>query len=175
MDDRNVVLTGFMGTGKTTVGRLLAERLGREFVDTDRLIESRHGPIPQIFVEQGEAAFRRYEREVADELARRNRLVIATGGRTLVDSVNAERLAATGEVFCLVASIDTILERVDVEGASMTRPLLAGGDVRSRIAGLLQERASAYRAFRQLPTDDRSPDELAIAIERSFGVEPSDG
>ncbi len=83
----NVVLTGFMATGKTTVGRLLAERLGYEFVDTDQLIEQRHGPIPAIFRESGEGEFRRLERSVADELAARRQLVISTGGRLLLDAV----------------------------------------------------------------------------------------
>ena len=69
-DRHNVVLTGFMGTGKTTVGRLLAEDLGYEFVDTDELIERRHGPIAEIFASRGEEAFRQIERDVAAELAR---------------------------------------------------------------------------------------------------------
>jgi len=175
MSDRNVVLTGFMGTGKTTVGRVLAARLGWEFVDTDRVIEERHGPIPTIFAEQGEGAFRRFEREVADELAGRRRLVVATGGRTMVDAVNAQRLGATGDVVCLVASLDTILERVDVDGADATRPLLRGDDVRTRVADLLAERADAYAAFHQFQTDGRTPDELAVAIAEHLGVERTDG
>jgi shikimate kinase len=87
---RNVVLTGFMGTGKTTVGRLLAERLGYGFVDTDALIVARHGPIAEIFAGRGEGEFRRLEAEVAAELADRTGLVIATGGRMLLDHGNAE-------------------------------------------------------------------------------------
>ncbi len=175
MFDRNVVLTGFMGTGKTTVGRALAEHLGWEFVDTDQVIEERHGPITAIFAEEGEGAFRQYEREVASELAGRRRLVIATGGRMMIDAVNAQRLADTGEVVCLVASLDTILERVDVDGAGATRPLLRGGDVRTRIAALLAERADAYGVFHQVETDGRSPDELASAIAERIGVERADG
>lgn len=175
MSDRNVVLTGFMGTGKTTVGRALADRLGREFVDTDRLIEERYGPIPTIFAEHGEGAFRRYEREVASELADRRRLVIATGGRMMIDAANAQRLGATGDVVCLVASLDTILGRVDVDGAGATRPLLRGDDVRTRVADLLAERTEAYRAFLQVDTDGRTPDEVAVAIVEHLGVERTDG
>ena len=179
MSDRNVVLTGFMGTGKSTVGRALAELLGRKFVDTDQVIEDRHGPLPAIFAEEGEDAFRRYEREVASELADRRGLVIATGGRLMIDAVNAERLGATGDVVCLVASLDTILERVDVDGAGATRPLLRGDDVRARVAALLAERAAAYEAFPQVPTDGRSPAELAVAIAEHIGerrgVERADG
>ena len=70
-DSRNIVLTGFMGTGKTTVGRLLAEQLGYEFVDTDRVIEERHGKIADVFRSVGEEGFRRIERELAAELADR--------------------------------------------------------------------------------------------------------
>jgi shikimate kinase len=170
-----VVLTGFMGTGKSTVGRALAELLGREFVDTDRIIEQRHGPIPAIFAEQGEGAFRRYERDVAAELADRDGLVIATGGRLMVDAVNARRLGETGDVVCLDASLDTILERVDVDGAGDTRPLLRGDDVRERVAALLAERTEAYEAFHQVSTDGRSPSEVAVTIARHIGVERVDG
>ena len=98
----NVILTGFMGTGKTTVGRLLAERFDYEFVDTDRVIEQRHGPIPEIFRDHGEGEFRRLERDVADELSERDRLVISTGGRLMVDAVNAAQTA--GRNYITVAS-----------------------------------------------------------------------
>jgi shikimate kinase len=160
----NVVLTGFMGTGKTTVGRLLAELLGYEFVDTDQLIEQRHGSIPEIFRESGEGEFRRLERAVANELAERRQLVISTGGRLLLDAVNAARLMATGEVFCLTASVDTILDRVASDDPAVERPLLAGDDARVRITELLAERAGAYARFEQLDTEGRTPAELAAEI-----------
>lgn len=163
--DRNIVLTGFMGTGKTTVGRLLARRLGREFVDTDRLIEDRHGPIPQIFANQGEQRFREIESELAAELAERSGLVVSTGGRMLVDDANAEILLSTGDVITLTAEADTVLWRVGGEHAAETRPMLAGADVRGRIVELLAERAAAYGRFRQVATDDRTPDEIATEIE----------
>ncbi len=160
----NLVLTGFMGTGKTTVGRLLASRLGFDFVDTDRLIEQRHGPIPQIFSEHGEDEFRRLERDVAAELATRDRLVISTGGRMMVDPINADLLSTSGEVFCLAASVDTILARVTRDRSPVERPLLSGADVRTRIGLLLAERAAAYRRFRQIDTEGRTPDEVAGEI-----------
>ena len=160
----NVVLTGFMGTGKTTVGRLLAELLGYEFVDTDQLIEQRHGSIPEIFRESGEGEFRRLERAVADELAERRQLVISTGGRLLLDAVNAARLTATGAVFCLTASVDTILDRVASDDPAAERPLLAGDDARGRITELLAERAEAYARFEQIDTGGRAPAELAAEI-----------
>ena len=102
MVDDNIILTGFMGTGKTTVGRLLAERLGREFVDTDDLIVARAGrPIADIFNDDGETRFREWEAQVAGELAGRRGLVIATGGRLMLDPDNAAALGATGPVLCL--------------------------------------------------------------------------
>lgn len=162
-DAANVVLTGFMGTGKTTVGRRLAERLGFEFVDTDQLIEDRHGPIPVLFAMHGEEKFRRLEAAVAAELAGRTGHVIATGGRLMVDPDNAERLGSTGRVVCLVADVDTILARVS--GPEMaSRPMLAGDDPRGRIVELLAERAAAYARFAAVDTRDRTPDEVVDAI-----------
>ncbi|MEC7384520.1 MAG: shikimate kinase, partial [Actinomycetota bacterium] len=87
---RSVVLTGFMATGKSTVGRQLAARLRYGFVDTDRLIEERFGPVPEIFRTHGEERFRAIERELASELAALPALVIATGGGMLVDSAVAD-------------------------------------------------------------------------------------
>src|SRR3970040_282740 len=99
--EHNLVLTGFMGTGKTTVGHALAVKLGMEFVDTDELIEARHGPIARIFAEQGEAEFRAIERTVARELGQRTGLVIATGGRMILDPENFQSLSKNGRIFCL--------------------------------------------------------------------------
>ena len=163
-DRHNLVLTGFMGTGKSTVGRILAARLDYEFVDTDELIEQRHGPIPQIFREHGEGEFRRLERDVAEELAECKRLVISTGGRLMVDAVNAARLGATGDVFCLTASVDTILARVTADESPVERPLLVGDDVRGTIGRLLAERAEAYRRFAQVDTEGSDPDQVAAEI-----------
>jgi shikimate kinase len=158
----NVVLTGFMGTGKTTVGRTLAARLGAEFVDTDALVEQRHGPIPAIFAEHGEERFRALERELAEELSQRSGLVVSTGGRMMVDPVNAELLAARGVVVCLTATPETIHARV---GRSIdSRPMLRGGDARARIETLLAERAPAYARFTQVTTDDRDVDEIVDEI-----------
>lgn len=160
----NLVLTGFMGTGKTTVGRLLAARLGYEFVDTDRLIEERHGPIARIFSEHGEGEFRRLERELAAELADRSGLVVSTGGRMMVDAHNVDRLGRSGQVICLTASIDTILARVHRTRSLVERPLLAGPDVRDRITELLAERAPAYARFPQVETDRRTPAQVVDAV-----------
>jgi 3-dehydroquinate synthase len=167
-DSRNIVLTGFMGTGKTTVGRLLAERLGFEFVDTDQLIEQRHGRIADIFRTRGEAAFREIEHQVATELAERNRLVISTGGRLMLDPRNVASLSRNARVFCLVATPDEILDRVAKDDTPVERPLLSVPDPHQRIVELLAERSPGYRRFAQLTTDrieaDAVADDLAVLV-----------
>ncbi len=160
----NIVLTGFMGTGKTTVGRILAAELGFDFVDTDAIIEDRHGPIADIFAQQGEAVFRAIEREVAAELADRSRLVVATGGRMMLDPDNVGSLGRSGRIFCLVAEPDEIHRRVTADAADIERPLLAGPDPRTKIGELLAERRDGYRRFTQIVTDDRSPEVIATEI-----------
>ncbi len=163
VDERNVVLTGFMGTGKTTVGRVLAQRLGRRFVDTDALIEERHGPIPRIFAELGEDRFRELEREVAVELSTERGLIVSTGGRMLLDPENAAVLQTSGVVVCLVAAADEILRRVSAAGVE-DRPLLHVDDPRARIIELLEERRTGYARFPQVSTTGRTPDDIADEI-----------
>jgi shikimate kinase len=158
---RNVVLTGFMGTGKTTVGVLLADLLGYEFVDTDELIVAQHGPIEAIFREQGEAVFRAFERDVARELAGRDRLVISTGGRMMLDPEIAATLGAQARVFCLTASAETIAARVS---NGPERPLLAGPNPITRIRALLAERAGDYARFEQVATDSLTAADIAADI-----------
>ncbi|MCZ2113079.1 MAG: 3-dehydroquinate synthase [Anaerolineae bacterium] len=159
----NIILTGFMGTGKTTVGQALARRLDREFVDTDALIVARDGrSIAAIFEEDGEPRFRELERQVAAGLARRRGLVIATGGGLMLDPANIAALGATGPVFCLEATPADILERVSVEGDR--RPLLAGDDPLDAITALLQRRAPAYARFRAVDTGGRTTPEIVESI-----------
>lgn len=162
---RNVVLTGFMGTGKTTVGRAVAELLEWDFVDTDQLIEADHGPIPMIFAEQGEDAFRAIERSLAVDLAGRQSTVIATGGRFMLDDANAGVLQPVARVFCLTAPARVVLDRVLGDGTAH-RPLLDSDDPAQRIAALLAERAEAYAQFEQVDTSGRDPSEIAADIAR---------
>ena len=163
----NIILTGFMGTGKSTVGKLLAQRLQRPFTDTDALIVARDGrSIAQIFAEDGEATFRNWERTVALELAQQQGLVIATGGRLMLDEANAEALAATGQVFCLTADPQTIFERIkdDVE-----RPLLNVPNPAARIAQLLELRRELYGRFSQISTDGKTAVQVADEIILAAG------
>jgi len=161
----NIVLTGFMGTGKTVVGRRLARRLGWRFVDVDRLIEQRtRRSIAEIFAEHGEAVFRRLEQRMIGRLACGRAQVIATGGGAFVDPDNRERLQATGPVICLTASPRVIFQRV---GPSVSkRPLLAADPTVSRIERLMQQRASAYaKADFTLDTSRLSVDEVVARVD----------
>jgi len=162
----SVVLTGFMATGKTTVGRALAERLGYRFVDTDAVIVERHGPIPRIFAEQGEEAFRRIEREVAAELAGQPGLVVATGGRLMLDPANIATLGAPpAVVVCLQASAEAIVARLRADATGVEdRPMLAGDDPERRVRDLLAERAQGYGRFPPVATEGRTPAEIAAEI-----------
>ena len=159
--DNNLILTGFMGTGKTTVGRLVAEKLGRQFVDTDLVIEERHGPIQEIFDRQGESGFRDIERALAAELGRRKGIVIATGGRMLLDPENFKVLSENGRIFCLVATPEEIYHRVAGDSSRVNRPLLDVEDPKQRIIELLDERGPDYARFTQLMTDQVEPDVIA--------------
>ncbi len=159
----NLVLTGFMGTGKTTAGRLVAERLGRPFVDMDALIEQRaRQSIPAIFATQGEAAFRSMERDLCRELAAQDGLVIATGGGALLDPVSRALMIASGLVICLEASPDVLLARLQ---AKADRPLLHGAALPERIPALLAARREAYAALPyHLDTSTLTPVETMEAI-----------
>jgi 3-dehydroquinate synthase len=167
---KNIIITGFMGTGKTTIGRLLAERMQRPFVDMDSQIEAHFGkPIARIFAEEGEPTFRVLEAQLCARLAQEQGLVLSTGGGALVNSGNRKVLSETGSIICLTASVDAILERVD---HNSDRPLLAGDrEERSkRIRDLLHERRHAYSAIPiQVNTTNRTPsqivDDILIALD----------
>jgi shikimate kinase len=160
----NIILTGFMATGKSAVGRRLAAILGRRFVDTDELIAHRQGcSVADIFRDHGEACFRKLEAEVTKELSKEKDLVVATGGRMLLDPGNAEVLGRTGRIFCLTAEPEAILARVEADTKSR-RPLLETEDRLTRITALLKERAAGYARFEAIDTTGRSPEEIAREI-----------
>lgn len=159
----NIVLVGFMGAGKTTVGKALAERLQRDFVDMDVELEARAGkPIPGIFAEDGEPAFRRMERDLVVELSRRSNQVIAAGGGIVLDPDNIRDFSATGCVVCLKATPAEILRRV---AGSSHRPLLAQGDKRGRIRKLLRARQPLYDAIPcQVDTTGKTINEVVAEV-----------
>ena len=142
-DIRNLALTGFMGTGKSTVGRQVARELGFEFVDTDDLIEEHAGvSIAEIFSQSGELVFRKMEREVVANLIECNNTVVAAGGGLVVDPANLESLKTHSLVFCLWASPEAIWERCRTQ---THRPLLHDPDPQARIVELLVQREPHYR------------------------------
>lgn len=139
---KNIVLIGFMGTGKTAVGRRLAAKLGRRFVDTDAAIEEVTGKtVAQIFARDGVTRFRSEEALVARKLSGQEDLVIATGGGMVLNQENVRLLREKGVLIALTASPEVIYLRVKNK---KKRPLLQKGELRERIAGLLAERAGLY-------------------------------
>lgn len=140
---KNIVLCGFMGSGKTVTGRLVAKQLERKFIDLDEWIEQRQGlSVKEIFARYGEARFRQLETEAAEELGRSDGLVIACGGGTVLRPENTAALKANGMIFYLRVSADTVKRRLKNDS---TRPLLAG-DRDAAVDALLAAREPAYRA-----------------------------
>lgn len=139
----NLALIGFMGTGKSTVGHLVADQLRFEFLDTDHLIETRTGrTISDIFAQNGEPAFRALESQLVGELATRNQTVIATGGGLPVNPANLESLKQHALVVCLWSSPEKIFERVREQSH---RPLLHDPDPLAKIRSLLAAREPFYK------------------------------
>lgn len=164
---RNIALIGFMGTGKSSVARLLADQLHYSFLDTDELIESRTGKsVAVIFAEDGEAAFRQLEREVVAELSSRNRCIISTGGGLGANESNLTSLKEHSLVVCLWASPDKIWERVRNQ---THRPLLREADPLAKIRQLLASRERFYKqADVLLNTEVRSLREVAQQVVHQF-------
>ena len=163
--NRNIILTGFMATGKSSVGRRLADRLGYDFLDLDTLIAAEAGmPIAQVFATQGEAAFRAMEARMVERVAGRKGCIVATGGGTIVDQRNLEALKRSGVVIALTANPEIIQSRI---GGGEDRPMLRGGGMRERVRRLLDERAAAYaRADLTVDTSDRTVDEVVDHLVR---------
>lgn len=141
---KNIVLVGFMGSGKTTLGKLLSEQTGMPLVDMDTQIEERAGKsINDIFAQDGEAHFRALEREMAQELASKDGQIISTGGGIVLNPDNIADFEKTGLVVCLLVDSDTVLDRVRHDSS---RPLLAD-DKEAKIIELLQSRKHLYESI----------------------------
>jgi len=139
---KNIIITGFMGTGKSVVAKELARKLKMEFIDMDRIIEERQGTsIADIFTRYGEKYFREQENKLVKELSQKENMVIATGGGTLLSSDNARMLGQAGKIVCLYIDSQTIYNRVKRKN---DRPLLKGENVLSEINRLLKERKKIY-------------------------------
>lgn len=160
----NIILTGFMATGKTTIGKMLAKQLQLQFIDTDETIVSRQGQsIPEIFEHFGEKTFRKMETSIARELAGQEGLVVSTGGRMMLDPVNVDLLTQSGRIFCLTATAEEILSRLEKDTQN-SRPLLAVPDPKKKIIELLEERKKGYHRFQKITTSGKTPPEITKEI-----------
>ena len=159
----NVYLIGPMGSGKTAVGRKLAAMLGKEFIDSDAEIERRTGvDIRFIFEKEGEQRFREREREVIADLTTLDGVIIATGGGAVLDPANRERLASTGTVVYLQATVDAQLQRTQ---PSRNRPLLMNGDPRATLERLIAIRQPLYEEIAHICVDTTGRQVRAVAAD----------
>jgi shikimate kinase len=161
----NIVLIGYRGTGKSTVGRLLAARLGRNFVSTDaEIVKHAQRTISEIVTQEGWEYFRDLESDICRGLVSRNQLVIDTGGGTILRAQNVEALKKNSTVFWLTASVETIAKRI---GGDNQRPSLTGTkSFVDEIQDVLRERTPKYQAAADhvIATDDRSINQLVETL-----------
>ena len=170
--EKNIVLIGFMGTGKSTVASRLAARLNRKFVDMDREIERVVGmTVSEIFKRYGEIRFRSEEKLIAQKLARESGLVIATGGGVVLEQVNMDTLSQNGIIICMEATPNEILERVNRKKG--TRPLIRKNAQLQDIEEMLKARETLYaQADYRVNTSDKSPEQITNEI---MGILMSEG
>lgn len=164
---RNIILIGFMGTGKSTVGKKLAASLNFEFVDTDVLIEESAGvSIPEIFAREGESRFRELEAQALAKALKGQDKVISTGGGIVLRYQNRNRMRKKGYCVWLKARPDTIFQRVS---SSSDRPLLRTPNPRQTIEDLMEKRRPNYAATAHLEivTDDLRAEDVAYGISES--------
>lgn len=166
----SVFLVGMMGAGKTSVGRSLARRLGKEFYDSDHVIEGRTGvKIPVIFEIEGEAGFRARESAVIDELTSLHDIVLATGGGAVLDPLNRTHLKSRGTVVYLRAAVKDLLNRTRHD---RNRPLLRTADPKTRLAELFEQRDPLYRevAHVVIDTGSQSMSTLVGRLEQTLAT-----
>lgn len=166
--DGNIYLVGMMGAGKTTIGRLLARRLRRSFVDSDQRIEERTGVrIPTVFEIEGEQGFRRRESQVLEELAKEPDLVVATGGGIVLSEANRACLARSGLVIYLCLPSGVLWERTRQD---RNRPLLQVADPRARMDELCAQRDPLYRSVADIVVEGgrSSPNAVVRHLEKAI-------
>ncbi len=165
----NIILIGFMGSGKTSVGKLLAQRLSYSFCDTDQLLEGKSGDtINHIFSVHGEEYFRHMETQLLQELSSSLRqTVLSTGGGMPLREQNSRLLMELGFVVYLKASKETTVNRLM---GDTTRPLLNGEELSHKVERMLGIRTPIYEkaAHKIIITDDKTPDEIAILIMEAY-------
>jgi shikimate kinase len=165
-DKKNLILCGFMGTGKSIVGKSVSRALGFEFVDTDSLVEDRCGKrIAEIFREDGEEYFRQLEKEILFGLPERE-IVVAAGGGIIVDPENYRRLSELGLMILLTASAETICRRIRDDDS---RPLLSGENLNEKVGKLLSQRQHVYdRISHKINTDRLSVTDVSDAVIKIY-------
>ncbi len=168
---QSIALVGYRGTGKTTVGRIVAARIGWEFLDADEVLEAEAGmSIPAIFESEGEPAFRDREAAILQKLCTRERLVLATGGGAVLRAENREALRRFGAVVWLVGDPETIRKRLSNASGVSNRPALTAAGTLGEVETVLQARLPYYREVADIALDTagRRPGTLANAIEQSL-------
>ncbi|UCB57803.1 MAG: shikimate kinase [Candidatus Omnitrophota bacterium] len=168
----NIVLVGFMGTGKTAIGKLLAKKLEMKYISTDELIEHKERrSINDIFKKSGEPYFRRVEKEVVKKVAELDKFIIDAGGGVVLDKENIQNLKRNGKIICLAATSDVILERTK---RYYHRPLLNTKNPKEKIEELLKNRAPFYaQADVTIDTTNMTPEEVVQEIENRLENEIS--
>ena len=161
-DYKNVILTGMMGSGKTTVGRELAAVLSYSFIDLDEIIEKKFGKISDIFAQKGEEYFREAETQELKNLKEKEKFVLSTGGGIILKDENIEILKKIGQVFYLSAKSETIYERIKNQNH---RPLLNTENPKKSIEEILNKRLEQYeKSGEKIITDSKSAKEIAGEI-----------
>ena len=163
----NVILTGMPASGKTTVSKLLSEKLNLKLVDTDEEIVKKYGAICDIFATLGEPAFRNMETEVVKNVCAQSGLVVSTGGGCVLRAENVELFKNSGKIVYLLADLQTLTERVKNDN---TRPLISG-DSAVKLEKLLKERSPIYEACADftVDTNGKSPKEIVENICKLLG------
>ncbi len=152
----NIILSGFMGSGKTTLAVLLAKKLNMKYIDIDEYIQLKSGmTVSQIFELYGEAKFRKIESEAAKDVGAMDNCVIATGGGTILNAENVKALKANGKVIFLDVSVDTVLRRLSND---RSRPLLNRNDKEDAVKELLEGRLPIYKSAADISFDANSDD-----------------
>lgn len=167
----SLFLIGMRGSGKTTTGQIVAEQLGVCFIDTDRLIEEQTGhTIAQIFISQGEAAFRLIEKNLMLQLLSQQETVIATGGGCILDSAVREGLSQTGRTVWLNAPLSVLKQRI----RGSNRPSLTGVNIEEELSRLANEREALYRACAAtcIDTGSLTPLEVAHVLQQLWSILP---
>jgi len=164
----NIVLIGMRGSGKTTIGKLLAKRLGKQFIEMDELIVQKVGhSIPEIVNRYGWEKFRDVEQEITREVARWDNVVNATGGGVVTREENIRQLKKKGKLVWLKANTDTLLRRV---GNDQSRPSLTGKSQREDMEAVLADRSPIYEQVADfiIDTEDKMPEEVAEIITKLY-------